>query len=414
MSRVTSNVGPAQAWSDRRLAAVVFGLLFPLFLGTAAWRLPYHIDPLTNVYTAAAIGQTGSPILDEHQALATPGAFRVLGWVVPSPRGPVSQYPPGTALFAAPAYALAGDGEVQDMSGSNDPALAPVKVRVPPLWPAALMACLASAVAATALALSVHGAVGSRWALATAVMMSAGTGLWLNGAHELWQHGVSSMWISIGLLAASRGSWLGSGVAFGAGILTRPTVAVVSACLGCWTGWRQRDWRPVALHGLGAGIGLGALLAYNYWLWGELTLTGGYSSAFTERITTAEMGWYARNVLGGFFSLDRGLLAWSPFLIVAVGGLPRTWQALPRWVSGAFLGGVFLLLVQFRLNRYSGGEGFFSYRYPLEAVMAAAPALAIAARGVWQRGDGWQRALLYSAAISVALHGAALLVELRI
>ncbi len=36
------------------------------------------------------------------------------------------------------------------------------------------------------------------------------------------------------------------------------------------------------------------------------------------------------------------------------------------------------LLVRLKANRYSGGSGFWGYRYPLEALAAAAPLLLLA------------------------------------
>jgi hypothetical protein len=41
------------------------------------------------------------------------------------------------------------------------------------------------------------------------------------------------------------------------------------------------------------------------------------------------------------------------------------------------VGGVIYLVIQWRANAFAGGEGHFAYRYPLEALTAAAPALFI-------------------------------------
>jgi len=71
-----------------------------------------------------------------------------------------------------------------------------------------------------------------------------------------------------------------------------------------------------------------------------------------------------------------------------------------------------LLLVQFRLNRYSGGDGFWSYRYPIEAVVAAAPALSVAAQRLWTSGRPGRMAILASAAASIVFHLIALIQEL--
>lgn len=403
----------ARQWTDWRLAVVVFLGLLPALVATAAWQFPYNVDALTNVFSAAAIAERGSPLLPDQAALATPQALGVLAWVVDSPRGPVSQYPPGTALFAAPLFLLAGDGQIVELAGSNDPSLAGVSVRVPPLWPAALAAAVATAAAAAALAVAVHSLVGANWALGTAVVATAGTGLWLNGAHELWQHGVATMWIALGLAALAFTRGRTAGVAHGLAILTRPTVTVVAGVVGLLSLTRSRSWRPAANYGIGVVLGLGALLAYNHWLWGELTISGGYSSSFTDQLREAGLVWYGQNLLGALVSPSRGLLVWSPFVAVAALGLPRVWRTLPDWVTASCIGGVVLFLLQFRMNRYSGGTGFFSYRYPLEALMAAAPALSVGGRAVFERGGHWRRALLYSIVWAVLIHLVALVMEVR-
>lgn len=390
---------------------MVVTLLFPLFLATANRTQPYNVDTMTNVLSAAAIGQTGSPILDGASELADPDVAGVVGWVVGSPRGPVSKYPPGAALFASPFYVFAGGAEVQRLYGTNDPDLPPVDVRVPSLAPASVAASLSTTVAVALIVVATRSLVGLRWALAAGFVLAAGTGLWVNAAHRLWQHGPAAMWLALGAVAASRDAWFGSGVAYGLGILTRPTLAFASSGLGVVAAWRRRNWRPVLLHGGGAALGLAMLYGYNHWLWGEWTVTGGYESAFAENLTTGGAGWYLRNVLGGFFAAERGIFVWSPVLAVAALGLPKVWRDLPAWASGAFVGGVVLLLVQFRLNRYSGGFGFYSYRYPIESVVAAAPALAVAAKDVWARGGVVRRLLVYATASSVALHVAAVVAQ---
>lgn len=399
--------------SDLRLFLSILILLFPIYLVTADRHLPYHIDPFTNVISAATIAETGSPILDGYAELTDSDARAILGWVIESPRGPVSQYPPGTALLAAPAYFFAGDGEMVEIVGRNDPNLSPVEVEIPPLWPAAVTSSLASALAVALTSVTVRRVTGSvKWAVGTGLVLAAGTGLWLNGAYQLWQHGASALWIALGLFAASRRSWLGSGLALGLAILTRPPVAIISAGIGIWAGWRERSWKPLLFHGTGAAVGLVVLLAYNYWLFDTLTVSGGYGSGFTDNLAESGLDWYATNVFGGLFSLYRGLFVWSPVVLVAGLGLRKAWAELPGWSVGALLGGVVLLLVQFRLNRYSGGDGFWSYRYPIEAVVAATPALSAAARKLWTSGRPGRTAVLASAAASVAFHMIALIQEL--
>jgi alpha-1,2-mannosyltransferase len=399
--------------TNLRLFVAIAVPVFVVFFATADRSIPYHIDPFTNVISASTIGNTASPILSDYSALAEPGRYAVFGWVVDSPRGPVSQYPPGAALLAAPLYGLLADqGTTVEIFAFNDPDAEPIDMLIPPLWPAALVASLASAAAVGFTALSVRTVTGStRWAIAAGITLAAGTGLWLNGAFQLWQHGPAAMWIAAAIWVASRSSWFASGLVAGLAVITRPPVAIISAGIGVSSAVRQRSWSPAIKHGLGASLGTGLLLAYNYWLFDTLTISGGYGSGFTDNLVGSEWGWYAKNLAGAFFSIDRGLFVWSPIAAIALLGLPAVWKRAPGWAIGGFIGGGVLLLVQFRLNRYSGGDGFFSYRYPLEAVVAGTPLLAAGAKHLWESSR--LRLLVPTAAVaSVGFHLIALAREL--
>ena len=411
---VTGTTHLNRAMSDRRLFLLVMLPLFVVFFATADRSIPYHIDPFTNVITAATIGKTGSPILEDYAELTEPGRFAVFGWVVDSPRGPVSQYPPGTALLAAPLYAMSDDpGTRIDTYAYNDPEAEPIELTIPPLWPAALVGSLTASLAAAFTVLTVRRATGSAgWAVGSGIVLATGTGLWMNGAYQLWQHGPASMWIAASVWAASRARWWSSGLLAGLAVLTRPPVAIISAAVGIVSSVRARSWEPVLRHAAGALVGTGALLGYNYWLFDTLTISGGYGSDFTENLAGADLGWYLRNLIGGFFSFDRGLLVWSPIIAIAAVGIPFVWKRSEGWATGGFIGATVLLLIQFRLNRYSGGDGFFSYRYPLEAVVASVPILATSAKHLWENTQ--LRLLVPGGAVAAtALHTAALIQELR-
>ena len=398
--------------SDRMLFLSVTTLIFVAVFATADRSLPYDIDPFMNAASAEALASTGSPILTGLEAFATPDARGVFGWVVTSERGPVSQYPPGTALFASPFYLLDRGTQPALMSATNDPDAPPLKIEVPALWPASLAGSVAVALAGGFMSLAVRRATDSwEFGAGAAILLAAGTGLWLNGGYQLWQHGISSMWIPLALWLTADGRWLGSGFAMSLAILTRPPVAIIAAFVGVAASLHRRSIRPALLHGTAALLGLTALLAYNYWLFGELTISGGYSTAFTDNFMQNELAWYVGNILGGLFSPERGLFVWSPFLLVALFGVRGAWRQSPAWASAAALGGLVLLLIQFRANRYSGGSGFFSYRYPLETLTAATPLLALSVQRLVRNQLG-RRAFVFTAVAAIGLHAAALIDEL--
>ncbi|NNC41124.1 MAG: hypothetical protein HKN95_10570, partial [Acidimicrobiia bacterium] len=101
----------------------------------------------------------------------------------------------------------------------------------------------------------------------------------------------------------------------------------------------------------------------------------------------------------------RGFLLWSPFLLVLIPGLRAAWKAAPAWVRGSALGGLVYLLVQYKANRFSGGGGFFTYRYPLEALTAAAPLLYLSYREWVAPRPRIGKAFVALSSASIVVHG---------
>src|SRR5690606_6780994 len=99
--------------------------------------------------------------------------------------------------------------------------------------------------------------------------------------------------ISLAILGAASERWFLSGLGFGLAILVRPHIAVIAATIGIWVGVTRRDWKPTALTALGSSAGLVALLAYNYWLWSAITISGGYGDVFADRFVNSSLAWFA-------------------------------------------------------------------------------------------------------------------------
>lgn len=393
------------ARTPRRLFMVVAGPLFVLYLLTATWTLPYNIDAFTNVLTAHEIGVSGDVYLDDYAALAVPDYIGNISWVVPTGEGSfASQYPPGAAVLAAPLYAVWPGGlDVIQAKGNNIEA-PPVEIAMPPLGPAAITAALATAVAIGLLSLVFLRLSDTRSALIGALVAGLATSAWSVAADKLWLHTGDMLWLAVATyLVANQEIWAGFG--YGMAILTRPHTALISAATGLGKAVSQRSIRPVIRIGIGSAAGLAGLVVFNQIVFGSASILGGYGSAFNERAASLNLIDYLGNVSLALVHPVRGLLVYSPFLLVLVPGLRRAWQVAPAWVKGSAVGGVLYLLLQLKANRYSGGAGFWAYRYPIEMLVAAAPLLFLAyTRWVADRPRA-VRIFIWATMLSVGLQG---------
>jgi hypothetical protein len=393
----------------------VAGPLLAVYLLTGAWTLPYQIDALTNALTAWSMGTKGVVVLNQHEDFAGDPYFGTVAWIVDSPIGPVAQYPPGAALIAAPLYAIGGgDLEAIRIVANNRPDLEQVPFPVPPLWPATLAAAVSTAVAAGVLGIALRPLLGRRWAIGVSLGFGLATAAWSIASEMLWSHGPGLLWVAAALLFASRDRlWL-SGAALGAATLTRPHLVVIAFALGLTLWVVRRHIMPAVRIGVGAASGLLLLVLYNFALFDRLTVTGGYGSSVSDQLMDTDLLAYLANVWGALFDISHGLIVWAPFLLILLPGIPSVWRQAPDWVKGAAIGGVVYLLVQLKANRFSGGEGHFGYRYPLEALMAAAPLLALSAqRWAWPRALS-RKILLVSTALAALAQGIAVVADIRV
>lgn len=364
-----------------------------------------HADALTNAVTAWNLGMRGVVILDGFEAATAPEYFRNIGWFVDSPRGPVSQYPPGAAAFGAPFYRLAGDPTTPIlMTGTNNPDAEPLLLPMPSVRPGAVAASVAVAGAMGLIAAAVAGASASmRLGVGTGLVGGLATPMWTVAASALWQHGPGAFWVALGVFLASRRRYGWSGLAFAGAVMTRPHLAAIAAGLGLYDAWKERRLRPMAMIGGGTAAGLIGLLTFNYWLWGTLTVTGGYSPDFAENLSSFDLLGFAANVLGALVDPYVGILVISAFIVPLLLRIHPAWNGSPTWVRGAALGGVLYLLIQLKANRYSGGGGFVGYRYPLEPLVACAPLFGLAYPH-WAHGDRvrrWAFWILVGAAVVI-------------
>lgn len=394
--------------STGRVILIVFTSLALLYAVTARWSAPYGGDEWTNAITGWSLAEEGTFVAEGMAPIVETGRPGFIGWFVDGVDGPVSQYPPGAALTVAPAYALADavvgiDATSVTLVDPRFPTVGSVTLDVPPMWPATLSSVVVTALACAVVAATVLSAGASpRDAVLVGLVAGVATSAWGVASNSSWTHGPTMLAVSLAGLAAARGRWWLCGLAYGAGVLVRPHVALIAAVLGLWLLVRRRHIAPVAAIGAGSSLGLALVLLYNQRMFGAPSISGGYSGDFAERALTGDPLWFVANVARGLVAIDYGLLLWAPFLLVLAPAAWRHRHRLPDWSVGAALGGTAYLLLQWRANRASGGEGFFPYRYPLAMLFACAPALGLTALHWWDTTTGVRRRLLpYSLVIAV-------------
>jgi len=367
----SSGVGSPQR---RHLAWIIlgFGVAYSL---TATWGLDANVDVIAAALPGWSVVERGTITLD-HLAGVNP-------WIVESAIGFVSNRPPGLSALALPAYLVTSpDGF------TNAPATA--------------TAVIVAVGALVALYVVLCRVVDERIALLGVVVMGLGTSTWSVSADSLWPHGPGQLFAALGLLALASARHVVAGTAMGAALLIRPVTAAATAVLGLLESVRSRSWRPVIGLGIPSVAALAVMLAYNRIVFGRVSLSGGYQGEFADRLATSSATEWLANFAGMLVSAENGLLLWSPFVVVGVAGMVLSWRVLPGWVRSAAVAALVYLVLHARLNRASGGVPF-GYRYPLESLMLAAPALTLGVVRVFSSGRIGAMLVRFSVGLSVAL-----------
>ena len=375
-----------------------------VYLATASWTTAKSPDPITNAVTGWTLANEGTVYLDDYAAWSGVRTGPIL--VVEGDGRPVAQFPPGAALLAVPLYVVwPGEPEVWPPGDSRRLDDVDLDIAVPPLGPAALLGALTTALAVAVAALTARPLIGASNALVGGWILGFGSGAWAVAADTLWQHGPDMLWLTLGVwLASSNREWL-AGVAFGMAVLTRPPTAIVAATVGIALAWKGRSFGPLWRIGIGSTAGLLAVVTYNAAVFGGGSVSGGYGTGATSNARSADILAYLDNIRSGLIDPTRGLLSLSPWVALVSAGAVAVRKQLPPAVAGGAIGGLLYLLVQWKANLFGGGANFVGYRYPLEAIAAAAPALM--AGWLWiERNRPAKVALLVTAAYSLALYTA--------
>jgi hypothetical protein len=240
----------------------------------------------------------------------------------------ISRYPVMPAVLALPATGLqlfVLDRVVPGWSGSRPLAY----------WYMGMMSKNASALLAALTGVLFYGLLLrlglGEVALPTTLATALGSNLWVVGSQAPWLHGSVAFFLTLSLFLLVPGPsvrWrlAAAGLAMAGAVCARPTSAVFALPLALWAlaALRARSlWLLVPAGAVG-----GLLLAYNWTVFG--TLAGGLAEiealghakhAVAGSITEEPLVSFA----GTLVSPSRGLFIYTPWVLLVLALLPRTW-----------------------------------------------------------------------------------------
>ncbi len=362
-----------------RRAAFVGAAALVAYLAASALHVSSDATP--HILTAASWLRQGNADLREYLGHAATSGREVGGQFV-------SWYPPGVALLIAPFLAplLA--------AGANES----TEVFLAVFGKVAGASFAALSVAFTYLLL--RHAARERVALLVTAAYAFGTATWAVSSQNLWQHAPSQALVALGWWLLARGSPR-AGLALGVATLVRPTDALIAAAGALAIALGGRGWPAVARYVAWGVPALAFLLTYDERVFG---------APFAQSYPPEPWGIDPSAYLGLLLSPRRGLLVYSPWLVVAAIGFAVAWRAggsaLARSASLACLA-VWLVhgSVAFWWGGWTFGNRYLADVLPLLALGAALALERGTLRARWARRAfgaalGWSVLLQFAGATS--------------
>ncbi|MCY7289784.1 MAG: hypothetical protein LH624_16455 [Cryobacterium sp.] len=290
------------------------------------------------------------PPLDNHPLRET--------WIIKSSDGnEVIARLPGAVIAAIPAYWVLGSEEFSAVPGG-------------------MTAAVLTAISVSLFALTLRDRLARRDVAISSLIFGLSTPVWSVAADGMWPHTITVFGICGMSWAASRERWWLVGLFGGVAIWGRLHVAIIVALVGLWVGLKRRDVSVVWRVGIGSSALLALTSVWSKSLYGSWSLTASYGIAVGDNPFNTEGSGLA-NQLGFLVSLDRGLLVWTPIIVLLAPALSRNWRSLPDWSRSLVWGGIAYTVVQGMRNPFGGADSFYGYRLTLELLACPSPALAM-------------------------------------
>ena len=311
---------------------LLFVGVFSVYFATAE-RDGVNVDAYAASAGAWRIATAGTPWFDDLDVKKIEGTHKDKGvnrngqWILESPNGHVTvQRMPGPILAGVPFYWLSGD------SGTSESDFE--------LGPAALAASVITASAVLLMFLTLRRHVSTPLAVTASLVLAFATPMWTVSANGLWTHPLTQLGVAGAAYGASRRNWWLAGVFLGVGMLGRPHLALVAAVLGLGLAWSRRDWLIAVKLAIPTTLSLGMLAMWNRAVHGAWSISGGYTDVVDRATKGVEetLGYdLVDNYVGFFVAFNRGLLIWTPVLLLFVPAVWRARKSLPDWslVAGA-------------------------------------------------------------------------------
>ncbi len=342
-------------------------MAFLVFAATASRDL-LCMDVWSANYASWMLATSGSPFLDGASVPKLDDSPLRWVWVQDAPNG-------HTVITRAPAVVVAGV-----------PAHLLAQTDTAALLPGAVTAALLTALAVVLMHLALSKVMPRRRALASTAVFAFTTPVWSVAANGVWPQTITVLAIALVAWSAAGQHWWTMGLGGALLLSARPHAALIVAIVGLALAWRARRLDIAARVGAPGVLGLVLVAAWTRWVYGSWNPTKLYGAGSFAEVDKSVLD--VTNQLGMWISPDRGILVFTPLLLVLLPALVRAWRTLPHWTTVLLLAGLTYTLLQGAMIGFTGGDPIYGYRYGLEFLACATPAFAVSAshaRGVERR-----------------------------